>query len=171
MADHPGRYRTLAKAQGNNFWRGMYRDIDDFVVSWDVCQKRKVDELRRQVEARAPSVTKYPFEKVHMDWITWFPPTAKGFDSILVFACALSDMVHLQAALTSDTSQVTDRHLINNVVRLYGLPKVLISFVYYESIKRELNKRLIFDSRCDERLNVKSEGCTRLTYTMWREEP
>ena len=44
-------------------------------------------------------------------------------------------------------------------------------FVYYESIKRELKKRLIFDSRCDTRLNAKAEGCTRLTYTMCREEP
>ena len=44
-------------------------------------------------------------------------------------------------------------------------------FVYYESMKRELNKRLIFDSRCDGRLKVKPEGCTRLTYTMCREEP
>ena len=26
--------------------------------------------------------------------------------------------------------------------------------VYYESIKRELNKRLIFDSRCDARLKL-----------------
>jgi hypothetical protein len=43
--------------------------------------------------------------------------------------------------------------------------------VYYESIKRELNKRLIFDCRCDARLKAKVEGCTRLTYTMWREEP
>ena len=43
--------------------------------------------------------------------------------------------------------------------------------VYYESIKRELNKRLIFDSRCDARLKAKAEGCTRLAYTMWREEP
>ena len=42
--------------------------------------------------------------------------------------------------------------------------------VYYESIKRELKKRLIFDSRCDTRLKAKSEGCTRLAYTMWREE-
>ena len=38
-------------------------------------------------------------------------------------------------------------------------------FVYYESIKWELNKRLIFDSRCDARLNAKAEGCTRLAYT------
>ena len=37
--------------------------------------------------------------------------------------------------------------------------------VYYESIKRELNKRLIFDSRCDARLKAKAEGCTRLAYT------
>ena len=43
--------------------------------------------------------------------------------------------------------------------------------VYYESIKRELNKGLIFDSRCDTRLKVKAEGCTRLVYTMWHEEP
>jgi hypothetical protein len=38
--------------------------------------------------------------------------------------------------------------------------------VYYESIKRELNKRLIFDSRCEARLKAKAEGCTRLVSTM-----
>ena len=27
------------------------------------------------------------------------------------------------------------------------------TFVYYESIKRDLNKRLIFECRCDTRLN------------------
>jgi hypothetical protein len=34
--------------------------------------------------------------------------------------------------------------------------------VYYESIKRELNKGFIFDCRCDARLKAKAEGCTRL---------
>ncbi len=37
--------------------------------------------------------------------------------------------------------------------------------VYYESIKRELNKRLILEFRCDGRLKAKAEGSTRLTYT------
>ena len=37
--------------------------------------------------------------------------------------------------------------------------------VYYESIKRELNIRLIYECRCDERLKAKTEGSTRLTYT------
>ena len=34
--------------------------------------------------------------------------------------------------------------------------------VYYESIKRELNKRLILECRCDERLKAKVEESTRL---------
>ena len=41
------------------------------------------------------------------------------------------------------------------------------SFVYYESIKRELNKRLIFECRCDARLKAKTEGSTHLAYTRW----
>jgi hypothetical protein len=38
-------------------------------------------------------------------------------------------------------------------------------FVYYETIKKELNKRLICECRCDERLKDKVERSTRVTYT------
>jgi hypothetical protein len=52
---------------------------------------------------------------------------------------------------------------------LWRLPDVLaiagIKFVYYESIKWDLNRRLIYECRCYERLKVKAEGSTRLTYT------
>ncbi len=40
--------------------------------------------------------------------------------------------------------------------------------VYYETIKWKINIRLIYECRCDERLNVKTEGSTRLTYTELR---
>ncbi len=38
----------------------------------------------------------------------------------------------------------------------------ICSIVCYESIKRELNEILKFDSRCDARLKAEAEGCTRL---------
>jgi hypothetical protein len=41
----------------------------------------------------------------------------------------------------------------------------MINFVYYETIKRELNGRLICECRCDERLKPKDEGSTHHTYT------
>ena len=36
---------------------------------------------------------------------------------------------------------------------------------HYEKIKRELNRILIYECRCDARLKDKDEGSTRLTYT------
>ena len=38
-------------------------------------------------------------------------------------------------------------------------------FFYYETIKRELNTRLIYECRCDEKLKDKDEGSRHLTYT------
>ena len=39
------------------------------------------------------------------------------------------------------------------------------NFVYYESIKRDLKTRPIYERRCDERIKTKAEESTRLTYT------
>jgi hypothetical protein len=41
----------------------------------------------------------------------------------------------------------------------------LKSVFYYESIKRELKRRLIYEYRCDERLKTKNEESTRLVDT------
>jgi hypothetical protein len=40
--------------------------------------------------------------------------------------------------------------------------------VYYETMKQELNKRLIHECRSDERQKAKAERSTRLAYTMLR---
>jgi len=42
---------------------------------------------------------------------------------------------------------------------------ILYLVVYYESIKRELKIRPIYECRCDERLQTKDKEFTRLTYT------
>ena len=49
------------------------------------------------------------------------------------------------------------------VMKDYKL-KLLTRF-YYESIKRELKRRLIYEYRCDERLKTKNEESTRLSHT------
>ncbi len=41
----------------------------------------------------------------------------------------------------------------------------MVVVVDYESIKREVKRRLIYEYRCDERLKTKTEESTRLSYT------
>ena len=52
---------------------------------------------------------------VHMDWMTGFPESPKGFKAILVFICALAGMVHLQAYKKTDTAKDTAEHFVKNV--------------------------------------------------------
>ena len=42
---------------------------------------------------------------------------------------------------------------------------ILFIIVYYESIKRELKIKPIYECRCDERLQTKTKRFTRLSYT------
>ena len=42
----------------------------------------------------------------------------------------------------------------------------LDTFVYYESIKRDLQTKPVYECRCDERLKTKTERSTRLSYTV-----
>ena len=96
-----------------------------------VVEKEKGDKRARQGEARSPAVPKYPFEVLHLDWITGLPVTPQGHDRILVFVCALSGMVHVQAVKRTDTARDTARHMLNNIIRLYGLPRTVVSDRYH----------------------------------------
>ena len=42
--------------------------------------------------------------------------------------------------------------------------RVCKTVVYHETIKRELNRRLIYECRCNERLKTKVEEFTRLEF-------
>ncbi len=41
--------------------------------------------------------------------------------------------------------------------------------LYYEEIKRDLKRILIYECRCNERLKDEGEGSTRVTHTGFRE--
>jgi hypothetical protein len=59
-------------------------------------------------------------------------------------------------------------YLLTEKTRDTGGPILVVyceGSVYYEGIPRELNRRLIYECRCDERLKTKVEGSTLLVYT------
>jgi hypothetical protein len=49
-----------------------------------------------------------------------------------------------------------------------GAPTTFNFLFIIKTIKRELNKRLIYECRCDERFEAKAERSTRLAYTALR---
>ena len=81
----------------------------------------------------------------------------KGNTKIGVSVLLRDKKVRLENVKASDTPVCTDSYY-----RAQGHSFII---VYYSVIKRELNRRPIYEYRCDERLKVKDEGSTRLVHT------
>jgi hypothetical protein len=77
-----------------------------------------------------------------------------------IFECRCDESLGLQ----TKTKRFTRLSYTGFVVELEHL-KISTLFVYYESIKRELKIRCIYECRCDERLQTKTKEFTLLAYT------
>ena len=70
-------------------------------------------------------------------------------------------LTHTRRTMKSDTLPTTTKI---KIIYRHIIPCVCV-FVYYESIKRALNTRPIYECRYDERLKTKDEESRRLEYT------
>jgi len=61
-----------------------------------------------------------------MDWLTEFPESSEGLYAILVFTCALTGMVHLQACKKTNASKNIANHFVKNLVLLHGMPVSIV---------------------------------------------
>ena len=70
-------------------------------------------------------------------------------------------LIHRDCDLDEDVTgprfETETKYSVTNTEQL-----VFLDFVYYESIKRELKTKLIYECRCDETLKTKVEESTRL---------
>jgi hypothetical protein len=62
-----------------------------------------------------------------MDLITGLPKTLRGHNAILVICDRVSKMVHYVATNKTATAKQIAEAIINNVVRLHGVPRQIIS--------------------------------------------
>ncbi|GJP35642.1 hypothetical protein CLOM_g20160, partial [Closterium sp. NIES-68] len=68
-----------------------------------------------------------PWQHVTMDFVTGLPAGPSGNDAVLVVVDRLTKMAHFAPCRTTITAEETARLFISTVVRLHGIPAVIIS--------------------------------------------
>lgn len=126
LAGHRGRRKTLAHARWL-FWDSLVHDVQAFVRTCGECQRHKTVRMKEAGTAKALPVPPRPWHTFGMDWVGPLPRTAKGFDCILNIVCHLTGMVHFIPCKGSDTAEDVANHVFQEVVRLHGLPDVVVS--------------------------------------------
>ena len=126
-AGHLGRDKTRAAIAATCWWPSLAADVGDWCKTCPECQKNKPGNQAPAGLLRPLPIPSYPWESMSMDLMTDLPTTAEGHDSIVVFCCRLTKMLHFVPCCKTVTAPQLASLFVQHVFRAHGLPKNIVS--------------------------------------------
>ena len=127
MAGHQGVGRTNQSIQRTFWWPRMAADVYAHVTTCAACQRNKATSRKKAGLLQPLPIAKGPWSSVGMDYVVGLPKTRAGHDAILVFVCRFSKMCHLVATTTTCSAEQAANLMVDNVVRLHGMPDDVVA--------------------------------------------
>jgi hypothetical protein len=123
LGGHLGRDITYNKIASKYYWPNMYRVIDQWVKTCDICQRQG---RPKRMEPLHPIPVGHPFDRVGIDYVGPLPRTTKGNRYIIVATEYLTKWV--EATATPDcTSQTTAQFIYSEIICRHGAPKEILT--------------------------------------------
>lgn len=169
---HLGFDKTYALLARKFFWPKMAKDIRAYIRTCDSCQRNKARNVRPAGLLNPLPVPTDRWEDVSMDFVFGLPRTSRGHDGVLVFVDRLSKMAHFIPTKQTVTAPEVARLFLDNVYRLHGLPKSIVSDrdprftgnfwrTLFKLLKTKLNMTTAFHPQAD--------GQTERTNRTWQD--
>jgi hypothetical protein len=160
---HMGLAKTMARLTTTCWWSGMKSMIADYVRGCTTCAAIKPLLQKPAGTLRPLPIPDKPWRTISIDFVGPLPATKDYFNYILVVVDKFSKMAHFIATTTNVTSKETAELLINNIVRLHGLPDAIISDRGHEftaSLFQEVWKAMGTELRMSTAYHPQSDGQT-----------
>lgn len=126
VGGHSGRDATLHRVKSLFYWPKMGTEIQNYVRNCSICQTNKYDNSAKSGLLQPLPVPDGVWESISMDFIEGLPPSS-GKYCILVVIDRLSKNAHFVALSHPYTAVDVAQAYMNNVFKLHGLPKEIIS--------------------------------------------
>ena len=146
----------------NFWWPGINREVKQYVEEYDACQKNKNCMQAPAGKLMPNSIPEKPWSHILADFITKLP-LAQGYNSILVVVDRLTKMAHFIPTTEKTTAGGLARLFRDNVWKLHGLPKSIISDrgpQFTAGVMRKLNTMLGIDSKLSTAFHPQTDGQT-----------
>ena len=126
LAGHFGVAKTLELISRTYWWPQQWKLVKAFIKSCDICSRSKTARHRPYGLLQPLPVPDRPWSSISMDFITNLPPSG-GHDSILVVVDRFTKMAHFIPCSKAISGAATANLILENVVRLHGLPDDIVS--------------------------------------------
>lgn len=122
---HTGTKRTYAALQLKYYWKGMYQEVYNYVISCDACQRAKRPTNKRPAPLMPLPIAE-TFDRWHMDILTCLPKTKDGYQHILLVVDSFSRWSEAFPLRTQEAKEIA-HVLYNQIFTRFGCPKCLVS--------------------------------------------
>ena len=126
LAGHFAVRKTLELITRDYWWPQIATDVAEYIKSCEVCQRSKSARRKPRGLLHPLPTPSERWENVTMDFITGLP-LSDTYDAIMVVVDRFTKMAHFIPTDISVTSERTAQLYIDNVFKLHGLPKSIIS--------------------------------------------
>ena len=124
---HPGSTKMYRTLKDHYWWRGMKREIAEFVSKCLTCQQIKIEHQKPVGLLHPLSIPEWKWERITMDFVTELPKTQRGHDTIWVIVDRLTKSTHFIATNNTYSLERYARLYVDEIVRLHGAPVSIVS--------------------------------------------
>jgi hypothetical protein len=126
LSIHPSSSKMYQDLKPYFWWTKMKKEIVAYVARCDNCCRVKAIHMRPSL-LQPLSVLGWKWEEIVMDFIIGLPTTERGFDSIWVIVDCLTKSATFIPVKTTYHLHNYDDIYFQQVVRLHGVPKSIVS--------------------------------------------
>jgi hypothetical protein len=117
----------LSEAQRRFEWQGLARDVEQYVLTCDACQRNKHSKQLKPGLLMPLPLPEEPCLHWTTDAVCGLPKTKHGFDAIQVYVDRLTKLKRFAVARTTDGSVQLANTTLRTIIGPHGMPKSIVS--------------------------------------------